>query len=223
MKTEERELDGLRYLIRFPDGFDAEKKYPLVIFLHGAGTRGDDIEVLKRNAFFRITAEMPQFSFVAVAPLCSRNSWWDVFETLEKLVRQTASLPCVDHTRVSLIGNSMGGYGTWALGMSMPEYFSCLVPICGGGMYWNASRLQNVPVWAFHGGKDQTVLPRESEKMVEAVNRKGGNARLTIYPENGHNSWDDTYRDPEVLRWMLSRVNDGAPSPDEKMDAVIYG
>ena len=219
--TEERTMEGLRYIIRFPDGFDERKKYPLMMFLHGSGTRGEDIEVLKRNSFFRhIPADA---AFIAIAPLCTKNSWWDHFESLRRFVKAAADMPFADASRFSLIGNSMGGYGAWALGMSIPEYFSALVPICGGGMYWNAARLQNVPVWAFHGGKDRTVLPEESRKMVDAVNRKGGNARLTVYPENGHNSWDDTYRDPAVFRWMIFQTNDGSPAASEQMDAVIYG
>ena len=106
-----------------------------------------------------------------------------------------------------LTGASMGGYATWQLAMSMPECFAAAVPICGGGMYWNAERLKNVPIWAFHGGKDNVVSVEESKKMVDSVNQKGGSAKLTIYPENGHDAWSDTYSNHLVYSWFLSHLN----------------
>ena len=97
----------------------------------------------------------------------------------------------------------MGGYATWQLAMSMPEHFAAILPICGGGMYWNAGRLAKLPVWAFHGAKDTVVFPEESQKMVNAVNKSGGNATLTIYPECDHDSWTNTYSNPKVFAWLL--------------------
>lgn len=118
----------------------------------------------------------------------------------------------------------MGGYGTWQLAMSMPEYFAAIAPICGGGMYWNAGRLINVPVWAFHGALDTTVLPEESKKMVDAVNKKGGQARLTVYPENAHNAWSDTYANPELFAWFLQHENSNAQDiVNEYSDADAFG
>jgi predicted peptidase len=118
----------------------------------------------------------------------------------------------------------MGGYATWQLAMSLPEYFAAIVPICGGGMYWNAGRLVNVPVWAFHGQKDPVVLPEESVKMVEAVKHNGGNARLTLYPENAHDAWSDTYRNPEVFEWLLTNENQNAMKLTEQYKGSdIYG
>ena len=125
--------------------------------------------------------------------------------------------------RVYLIGNSMGGYGTWQLAMSVPELFAAIVPVCGGGMYWNAGRLQNVPVWAFHGGKDPTVFVEESQKMVDAVNRKGGNAKLTVYPEHKHDSWTDTFSNRAVYDWLLTHENAAAALTDEYNNAEAYG
>ena len=122
------------------------------------------------------------------------------------------------------MGASMGGYGTWQLAMSLPDIFAAIVPICGGGMYWNAGKLKNVPVWAFHGALDKTVLPEESEKMVNAVNKRGGSARLTVYPENGHNAWSDTYSNPEVFEWLLSNTNQKLQSfENEYKGSAIYG
>ena len=123
------------------------------------------------------------------------------------------------------MGASMGGYAVWQLAMSMPEYFAAIVPICGGGMYWNAGRLIHVPVWAFHGAKDATVLLEESVKMVEAVNKKGGNAKLTIYPNTKHDSWTATYSNYEVFQWLLThrRPHAEAEADNSYADVKKFG
>ena len=197
---------GLECVLSYPDGFAEGEKYPLIIFLHGAGTRGSDVTAVVRNPFFKIIEQHENFPFVVLAPLCSENSWYDAFERLRALVAKAAAYDFVDPSRVYLMGASMGGYATWQLAMSIPQYFAAILPICGGGMCWNADRLKSVPVWAHHGALDDVVPLRESEAMVEAVNKRGGSARLTVYPENGHNAWSDTYKNLEVFRWLLSNV-----------------
>lgn len=199
----EMSFQNIRCLIRTPQNFDPEKSYPVILHLHGAGTRGSDINKLYTNPFFQLTEAYQDFPFVTVAPLCEKNTWFDVWERLKLLVQDVTELPFVDRDRIYVMGASMGGYATWQLAMSMPEYFAAIVPICGGGMYWNAGRLINVPVWAFHGAKDTTVLLEESVKMVEAVKRCGGQAKLTVYPENSHDAWSDTYSNPDVFSWFI--------------------
>ena len=224
MQMEEKTLGNVRYLIRYPKGFDRSKTYPTILFLHGAGTRGDNMAVLQNNPFFALTAPQEGFPFIVVAPLCTENTWFDLWQGLKDLVRHTVSLPFVDETQLYGMGASMGGYGTWQLAMSLPQYFAAIAPICGGGMYWNAGRLVNVPVWAFHGGKDQVVFPQESEKMVNAVNRCGGNARLTVYPDNAHDAWSDTYSNPRVFAWLLEHTNENAAAlKDAYTDQSVYG
>jgi predicted peptidase len=110
--------------------------------------------------------------------------WYDLFEKLRAFVKMIISCGFVDPSRLYLTGNSMGGYGAWQLAMSLNDAFAAVIPVCGGGMYWNAGRLKNTPVWAFHGAKDRVVFCEESQKMVNAVNKRGGCAKLTIYPEN---------------------------------------
>ena len=149
-----------------------------------------------------------------------------MWERLEALVREVAGLSCVDADRIYVMGASMGGYATWQLAMSMPEYFAAIVPICGGGMYWNAARLADVPTWAFHGAKDATVLPEESVKMVEAVKKHGGSAKLTLYPENNHDAWSDTYSNPAVFAWLLQQRRKGSGEYCDQYSGVgskIYG
>lgn len=220
---DERKLGKLTYLVKYPEGFSENGKYPTLFFLHGAGTRGTSTDALRENAFFECTENM-NLPFVIVAPLCSENTWFDLFEHLIALVKEVAKLPYVDEKRIYLTGNSMGGYGTWQLAMSMPEYFAAIVPVCGGGMYWNAWRLKNVAVWAFHGEKDDCVSPTETEKMMDIVKRAGAEAKLTIYPEAGHNAWTPTYSNPEVFEWLLKHESTLTVDLEEKYtDSKIYG
>lgn len=219
-----KEYGKMKYIVRFPKEYTAGKKYPVIIFLHGAGSRGDDITPLANNPFFSITKGHNDFPFVCVAPQCSQNTWFDMFEQLKNFAEFVISSEFCDESRVYLMGASMGGYATWQLAMSMPERFAAIVPICGGGMYWNAGRLADVPVWAFHGAKDPEVLLRESEIMVKCVNNSGGKANLTVYPENEHDAWSDTYSNPEVFKWLLSHKNKNTiPAADKYTDSKIYG
>ena len=221
---EEIRFQDIRCLIRKPKDFNSEKRYPVLLFLHGAGTKGSDINKLYKNVFFPLTDAHPDFPFVTVAPLCETNSWFDVWERVQALVRDVAEWSFVDRSRIYAMGASMGGYATWQIAMSMPRYFAAIVPICGGGMYWNAGRLVHVPVWAFHGAKDTAVFLEESVKMVDAVNRCGGQAKLTVYPENDHNAWSDTYSNFEVFSWLLQHQRgSNNECADKYNNSELYG
>ena len=211
----QKELMGMKYLIS--ETLHPDKKHPAIILLHGAGSRGNDPSVLLGGAHFRYREKVKDFPFITVAPLCSENTWFDMMHQLKALVRHVAALPFVDASRIYLMGASMGGYATWQLAMSMPESFAAIAPVCGGGMYWNAARLENLPVWAFHGARDKTVAVEESQKMVDKVNAAGGNARLTVYPDNSHDAWSDTYTNPALYEWFLQHR-----SCQAALDADIY-
>ena len=206
MKYVYERFESIPYVIRFPDGFSKENKHPLILFLHGMGgrVRTTTIEGFEKIHFFALSEGIPDFPFICVAPRCDRFTWFDRFETLTRFIEDLSARSYTDKDRIYLMGASMGGFTVWQLAMSMPDRFAAIVPICGGGIYGNADRLKNTPVWAFHGGKDRTVFPEESQKMVDAVNRSGGKAKLTIYPENGHDAWSDTLRNPEVYQWLLT-------------------
>ncbi len=207
------ETEGMQYLIQYPKDFSASGTYPALFFFHGAGTRGTDMGNLTDNLFFEYYERHGDLPFVVIAPLCSENTWFDMWERIKRLVLHVTSLPFIDADHVYAMGASMGGYATWQIAMSMPEVFAAIVPICGGGMYWNASRLRNVPVWAFHGALDETVRCEESQKMVDRVNKRG-NARLTVYPDAKHDSWSATYANREVFEWLLSNKRQTeAPAP----------
>ena len=218
-------FDGMEYLIRYPANYTEGKRYPVVLFLHGAGTRGDDITILKNNSFMKIIPDRyEEYSFILVAPHCKHGTWFDHFETLTRFTKSIAAAAYTDPARLYLVGNSMGGYGTWQLAMSMPEYFAAILPICGGGMYWNAARLVNVPVWAFHGECDNVVHVDESKRMVEAINGKGGNAKLTLYPDTKHDCWTVTYQNKAVFEWLFAQRNQNAKAlVDGFSNNSIYG
>ena len=204
---EEKEFHGLKYLVRYPAGHKAGDKHPTILFLHGAGTRGDDLEMIRANSFFRITGEYEDFPFVCVAPQCRCvDTWYDYWETLKAFVKDILASDYCDEHRFYVIGNSMGGYATWQMGISMPEVIAAIAPICGGGVAWNTGRLKDVPVWAFHGAKDPAVNIAESIRMVDGVNMRGGCAKLTVYPDVQHDCWLNAYADPALFEWFLSHT-----------------
>ena len=193
---------NLKYVFSVPDDFSEDSLYPAIILLHGAGCRGNDLKLLSEHPYFRQTEEY-SLEAVTFPPLCSHNTWFDIFEQLQDFVEEMLNSKFVDRERCYIVGASMGGYATWQLAMSLPELFAAIIPICGGGMCWNAGRLKNMAVWAFHGSDDKTVTPDESRKMADAVNRAGGNARLTVYESVGHSSWENVFSDRMVFEWLF--------------------
>lgn len=219
-----KSFEEMQYIVSYPQQYKEGVRYPIIVFLHGAGSRGNNIDLLLENPYFTFTEEHQEFSFITIAPQCYENSWFDLFETLKRFVYKIAEKQFVDLERIYLMGASMGGYATWQLAMSMPEYFAAIVPICGGGMYWNAARLVNTPIWAFHGAKDQIVFVDESKNMIDAVRAAGGNAELTIYPENEHDAWSETYRNKEIFQWLLSKKNENSINiPDIYKGSKLFG
>lgn len=210
----------ISYVLRKPEGFSAEEKYPLVVYVHGAGGRGSDINVIANHCFFKETEQVLSGA-VSVAPQCYADSWFDIFEQLQDFLEMIISTEYVDSSRVYLMGASMGGYTTWQLAMSRPELFTAIVPICGGGMYWNAGRLKDLPVWAFHGDSDPTVLCEESRKMVDGIIKRGGNARLTVYEGVKHDAWTPTFRNAEMWEWLFSQVGNKSSREHEEQYADV--
>jgi predicted peptidase len=208
-KTMERQITktvSCNYLLYLPKGYgEQDQKWPLMLFLHGSGERGDDLDLVKRHGPPKLVAEGKDFPFIIVSPQCPLGQWWpEKIDTLVALLDDVQSAYAVDPNRVYLTGLSIGGYGTWALACEHPDRFAAIAPICGGGEPFLADRLRDVPVWAFHGAKDPVVPVIESEVMVEAVRRAGGQAKLTIYPDAGHDAWTAAYNDPELYVWLLS-------------------
>ena len=213
----------IKTLFSLPEGFDESKKYPLVIFLHGAGTRGNNIEALKQNSSFTKIQAHQDRGFVLAAPLCNAHDWFELMETLISWISELRELSYIDTDRVYLTGNSMGGYGTWELGCIHPEWFAAIMPVCGGGCPGLSAKLKNVPVRTFHGLQDTRVDPIESLQMAKAVNRYGGHAELILFPEFKHNCWDTVYTTEDNYDWLFSHTLNTDGEELEELHGEKYG
>lgn len=210
----------------------AEKTWPMILFLHGSGERGTDVWKVavhgppkllradapppanetpearaRREAAVKSLAE----NFIVVSPQCPAGVSWDD-DAIGALLDEIAAKHKVDAKRVYLTGLSMGGFGTWSYAMKNPGRFAAIVPICGGGEPGTVRRmarmkkaeLTSLPVWVFHGAKDPTVPLDESQQMIDALKKAGAtNVQFTIYPEAKHDSWTETYNNPELYAWLL--------------------
>lgn len=204
---EKKEFLGIEYGIWKPQGYCETKKYPIIFYTHGAGSRGKDLSILEQNPIIKHLT-LKQTNAIIVAPHCSEDSWFDVFERLIRLLQNIYEMPTTDKNRFYGIGASMGGYTMFQLMESQPEIFTAGIICCGGGMYWNAGRLKHIPIRLFHGECDTVVYPEESKRMYEKINEKGGTAHLTLYPDCDHNCWDKTFSNVENIEWLLSIKKD---------------
>jgi predicted peptidase len=195
-----------RYLHYLPPGYaeDTNRRWPLVLFLHGAGERGDDIETIKKHGLPKLIAQGKDFPCVVVSPQCPVGEWWNVV-ILDALVEKIASEERIDRDRIYVTGLSMGGFGTWALAIHNPNRYAAILPICGGGEIQRAWAIAKIPAWTFHGDLDPTVPIARSQQMVDALKAAGGSPRFTIYPGYHHDSWTVTYENPEVIDWLLAQ------------------
>ncbi len=225
---------GYEYLLALPAGYDAaaEKRWPLLLFLHGAGERGSDVwlvakhgppkllrgeappppdETPEARARREAAAKALTENFIVVSPQCPAGIWWDD-DGIGALLDEIIARHKVDEGRLYLTGLSMGGYGTWSYAMKNPGRFAAIVPICGGGepsivrrmARQRKAELTSLAVWVFHGAKDPTVLLEESEQMVAALKRAGTTElKFTVYPEAKHDSWTETYANPDLYTWLL--------------------
>ena len=222
-----------RYTVYVPSDWTAEREWPVIFFLHGAGERGQDGVSQMDEGLPEILKRRDDFPAVVVMPQCHRGKWWgdpameaQAFAALEASMKEFRG----DPSRLYLTGLSMGGYGTWAFGYKYPDKFAALVPICGGvttrrafppppwhpsaktpdDPYTETARgIGQTPVWAFHGDRDRSVPVTESRELTAALERAGGNVRYTEYPGVPHNSWDRAYAEDDLLGWMLEQTLDG--------------
>jgi predicted peptidase len=200
------------YLLFLPKDYGQKKskRWPLILFLHGAGERGIDLSQVKLHGPPRLVKDKPDFPFIVVSPQCPNGQFWSN-DVLLALLDEITSRYKVDESRVYLTGLSMGGFGTWSLGLAYPDRFAAIAPICGGGDSIGVllpdpqkeKALKSLPIWAFHGAKDNSVKLEESEKMVTVLKKIGNDARLTVYPQAGHDSWTETYNNPGLYEWFL--------------------
>lgn len=216
--------DTLLYRQLFPDNAQM-KKYPLVIFLHGAGERGNDNEAQLKWGVnnFASDKEMKLYPAIVVAPQCPAGDRWSNFsntnrgkmniqaeaskpmQLLINLIQRIKQTMPVDTNRIYITGLSMGGFGTFDALTRLPGLFAAAVPVCGGGDESKAEVISKTPVWIFHGAQDPTVNPEYSINMAAALRKVGGHPGLTLYPETGHFSWIPAYSDPMMIEWMFSQ------------------
>ena len=198
----------MNVMVSVPADFTADEQLPMMVFLHGAGERGNDPELLSIHGLLKYTrkGDFPVRA-VVVSPQVPNEylTWSHLWAETFDLIRQMEKEYHADSKRITLTGISMGGFGTWEIGMMHVDYFAAIAPICGGGMSWRAPILVNTPVWAFHGDADDTVEPCLSQVMVDAINREGGKAKLTIFHGVQHNSWAPAYEDTKLIEWLYAQ------------------
>jgi predicted peptidase len=218
----------LRYRLLKPEGYDPSgtTAYPLVIFLHGIGERGDNNEAQLRHGVkeFANPETRKKHPCFVVAPQCPLSQVWarverkgndlvvsipkDPTEPTALVLELMDALPKefrIDASRVYITGLSMGGFGTWDILARQPDRFAAALPVCGGGVVDTAPAFAKIPLWVFHGAADPLVKPEHSRQMVEAVRKAGGKPGFTEYPGVGHDSWTMTYHNPDVLDWLFSK------------------
>ncbi|MDF1814827.1 MAG: LysM peptidoglycan-binding domain-containing protein [Verrucomicrobiales bacterium] len=193
-----------RYLLHLPEGYKkSEKPWPMIFFLHGRSIRGNDLATVKRYGPPAFLDKKPHFPFVVVSPQLPGHSWPS--QSLLELLDEVTSLYNVDRSRIYLTGVSMGGGGAWYLAAADQKRFAALAPLCGYGGIALAGKLDDLPIWAFHGLEDDIVSIEPHRKLVEAVNQAGGSARLTEIPGGDHgNIIFPTYKRDDLYQWFLS-------------------
>lgn len=196
----------LDYLLYLPPNYKSQAAWPMILFLHGVSDRGSDVEQVKRTGLPSLIEKGQSFPFIIVSPQCpAGDAWVWKLEALSALIDEVASQYKVDPDRIYVTGLSMGGFGSWALAAYSPERFAAIVPICGGGEVTSMPRLKRLPVWAFHGAKDDVVPVERTQQLVDALAQLHGDVKCTIYPELKHDSWTATYDNPELYKWLLEQ------------------
>ena len=197
----------LRYWLALPPVSETKPAggYPLMIFMHGAGERGDNLELVKKHGPAKLAGTKPELNrFIIVSPQCPANRSWDLV-ALKGLIDHTLKTQPADKDRIILTGLSMGGFATWGLLAAHPDLAAAAVPICGGSDPAMAEKFKHVPIHVYHGAKDTAVPQKKSDDMIEALKKAGGNPEYTVYPDAGHDSWTAAYADPKLYEWMLAQ------------------
>ena len=208
---------AMKYLLYLPQDYEQKSSWPLVLFLHGSGECGDDLELVKKHGLPKLIAEGKEFPFIVVSPQCPSDGWWHPAE-LTALLDEIVEKFKVDADRIYVTGMSMGGFGTWSLAAYTPHRFAAILPICGGGYPSRMKRIAHLPVWVFHGAHDKAVPLEMSQMLVEALKRRGSDVQFTVYPDAEHDAWSETYANPQVYAWLLEQKRtSAADAPRGKM------
>ncbi|MGG4167834.1 prolyl oligopeptidase family serine peptidase [Rossellomorea vietnamensis] len=216
----------LNYLLYVPDSFqqNGSQKWPLILFLHGAGERGDDIELVKKHGVSKVVEDQKEFPFIVVSPQCPADSYWvNELEALSAMLDEIIGKCSINPARIYLTGLSMGGIGAWHLAITNPKRFAALAPVCGAisipqgrleelqitnnvnQLFEGLKKIKDLPVWAFHGDADDIVPIKEAQKVIRKLKVNGGNAKLTVYKGVSHDSWTETYENEQLYKWFLNQ------------------
>jgi predicted esterase len=197
---------SVNYLLYLPQDYskDTSKLWPLMVFLHGSGESGADIQKVKMHGPPKLIEQGRQYPFIVVSPQAPENEGWEP-QVIIRLIRSIQSKYKVDKERIYLTGLSMGGFGTWNIATKFPSVFAAIAPVCGGGDTTEVMKLKHMPVWCFHGAKDDVVNPEQSYRMVRALRKFNPDVKLTIYPDAKHDSWTATYNNDSLYSWMLEQ------------------
>ena len=196
------------YILYLPDHYSEQKKYPMILCLHGAGERGDGDSTLERVNVHGVAHYLNEgvwnIDAIALCPQCPEEQVWNqrIFD-LKALVDAVADTYSVDKSRMTVTGLSMGGFGTWEMAMTYPDAFAAFAPICGGGMAWRTPALKGKRIWAFHGNADTVVNISNSIDMVNGARKNGADVRFTIFDGVAHHSWVNAYEDTRVIDFLL--------------------
>ncbi len=225
-----RANDTLPYRILLPENYDPQKKYPLILFLHGSGERGNDneLQLVHGAKLFLQDSARRNYPAIIVFPQCSQNSYWSnvdfkekngkrtfdfspageptiAMRLAEKLLEQLMQQFKVNKKQVYVMGLSMGGMGAFEIVRRNPKLFAAAVPICGGANTSTAKQLKKTNWWIFHGVKDDVVNPEFSIQMADALKKEKAKFKLTLYPNASHNSWDNAFTEPQLLQWLFAQ------------------
>lgn len=205
-EKEIRKIVSSQFLLFLPEMYndnDKNKKWPLIIFLHGSGESGDDLEKLKDHGPPQLVENKKDFPFIVVSPQARLTIDGFDLDVLNTLLDEVLLQLPIDTDRIYLTGLSRGAFTCWRWAAQRPEQFAAIAPVCGWGDPRRASNLKNMPIWAFHGAQDDVVKIQESQVMVDAIRACGGNISFTIYPDAKHDAWTETYANPELYAWLL--------------------
>jgi len=198
---------SLKYYIYLPNNYnESNSNFPLVLFLHGAGERGDDLNMVEIHGIPKMINNGEEFPFITVAPQCPAFQWWSepvYVKTLIKLIEEIINNYKIDTKRIYATGLSMGGYGTLAIAKERPDLFSAIIPVCGGMDTTGIRKLKNIPIWLFHGDADEVVPVENSKLIYEILKPLNPDIKITIYEAVNHNSWDITYSNKKIYEWLL--------------------
>lgn len=199
-----------KYVVFVPPGYKADKDWPVILFLHGAGSTGDDGEKQVKGGLAKAVRSKPdKFPFIVVFPQAHQKGWGANGASAKRalaILDQVEKDYKTDKKRVYLTGLSMGGFGTFSLAAAHPTRWAAIAPICGGGDPNSAGKFKDIPCWCFHGDADKTVSVEKSRAMIKALKAAGGEPKYTEYPGVDHNSWDRAYGTAELYTWFLKHT-----------------